>query len=95
MVKVWDVNTGRCTLTLTGHVGPVTCVGLADSRMVTGGEDCIARLHCFKNLEKGGEVVGHYGGSGEVEVTPMSSGDVTSCNGASDDLVFAESAGTG
>lgn len=33
--------------TFTGHAGPVSCVGLSDSRMCTGGEDCEVRMYHF------------------------------------------------
>ena len=48
MVKVWDARSGRCQRTFTGHAGPVTCVCLGDSRMVTGSEDCEVRLYSFR-----------------------------------------------
>ena len=47
MVKVWDPRTGKCERTFGGHAGPVTCVGLSDARMCTGGEDCEVRLYNF------------------------------------------------
>ncbi|KAK7756133.1 hypothetical protein SLS62_001725 [Diatrype stigma] len=46
-LKVWD-PTGRCERTFTGHAGPVTCVGLSDSRMASGGEDGEVRLYIFE-----------------------------------------------
>lgn len=47
-VKVWDSRTGKCERTFTGHAGPVTCVGLSDSRMASGGEDGEVRLYSFE-----------------------------------------------
>ncbi|KAL8687897.1 MAG: hypothetical protein Q9218_006054, partial [Villophora microphyllina] len=38
MVKVWDPKNGY-ERTFTGHSGPVTCIGLSDSRLCTGSED--------------------------------------------------------
>ncbi|ORY63378.1 sulfur controller 2 [Pseudomassariella vexata] len=46
-VKVWDPKSGRCERTFAGHEGPVTCVGLSDSRMASGGEDGVVRLYKF------------------------------------------------
>ena len=46
-VKVWDPQTERCERTFTGHAGPVTCVGLGDSRFCTGSEDCEVRMYSF------------------------------------------------
>ena len=47
MTKVWDPRTGKCERTFTGHAGPVTCIGLSDSRICTGGEDCEVRMYSF------------------------------------------------
>ncbi len=47
MVKVWDARSGRCERTFTGHAGAVTCIGLSDERMVTGGEDGGVRVYRF------------------------------------------------
>jgi F-box/WD-40 domain protein MET30 len=41
--------TGKCKRAFTGHAGPVTCLGLSDSRMCTGSEYCEVRLYSFKN----------------------------------------------
>ncbi|KAL8676734.1 MAG: hypothetical protein Q9186_006780 [Xanthomendoza sp. 1 TL-2023] len=46
MVKVWDPRKG-CDKTFTGHAGPVTCIGLGDSRLCTGSEDCEVRMYSF------------------------------------------------
>ncbi|EMR71199.1 putative sulfur controller 2 protein [Eutypa lata UCREL1] len=46
-VEVWD-PAGRCERTFAGHAGPVTCVGLSDSRMASGGEDGEVRLYIFE-----------------------------------------------
>jgi len=54
-VKVWDARTGKCEKTFSGHQGPVTCIGLSDSRMVTGSEDCEVRMYSFKSED--GEAV--------------------------------------
>jgi F-box and WD-40 domain protein MET30 len=47
MVKVWDPRSGKCERTFTGHAGPVTCIGLGDSRMCSGGEDGEVRVYNF------------------------------------------------
>ncbi|KAL8946864.1 MAG: hypothetical protein Q9222_006792 [Ikaeria aurantiellina] len=46
MVKVWDPKKGY-ERTFTGHAGPVTCIGLSDSRLCTGSEDCEVRMYSF------------------------------------------------
>jgi F-box/WD-40 domain protein MET30 len=46
-VKLWDPRSGKCERTFTGHEGPVTCVGLSDCRMASGGEDGEVRLYKF------------------------------------------------
>ncbi|KAL9593613.1 MAG: hypothetical protein Q9219_007472 [cf. Caloplaca sp. 3 TL-2023] len=46
MVKVWDPKKGY-QRTFTGHAGPVTCIGLSDSKLCTGSEDCEVRMYSF------------------------------------------------
>ncbi|KAI4112345.1 MAG: hypothetical protein LQ345_006492 [Seirophora villosa] len=46
MVKVWDPKQGY-ERTFTGHTGPVTCIGLSDSKLCTGSEDCEVRMYSF------------------------------------------------
>ena len=46
MVKVWDPKKGY-ERTFTGHAGPVTCIGLSDSKLCTGSEDCEVRMYSF------------------------------------------------
>jgi F-box/WD-40 domain protein MET30 len=48
MVKVWEPRSGVCERSFTGHAGPVTCVGLSDSRMASGSEDGEIRLYSFE-----------------------------------------------
>ena len=47
MVKVWDTRSSSCSKTFTGHAGPVTCIGLNDRRVGSGGEDGEVRMYCF------------------------------------------------
>ena len=47
-LKVWDARSGKCERTFTGHAGPVTCVGLSDSRMASASEDGEARIYIFE-----------------------------------------------
>ncbi|KAL9004335.1 MAG: hypothetical protein Q9188_002848 [Gyalolechia gomerana] len=47
MVKVWDPKKGY-ERTFTGHAGPVTCIGLSDSKLCTGSEDCEVRMYSFQ-----------------------------------------------
>ena len=52
MTKIWEPRSGKCERSFTGHAGPVTCVGLSDSRMASGSEDGEVFLYSFE-----GEVV--------------------------------------
>jgi F-box/WD-40 domain protein 7 len=36
-IKVWDVKTGRCELTLNGHANSVMCVGFDDDFKICSG----------------------------------------------------------
>ena len=56
MVKIWEPRSGRCERTFTGHRGPVTCVGLSDSRLASGSEDGEVRLYSFLDAERVEEV---------------------------------------
>ncbi|KAH8603159.1 sulfur controller-2 [Bisporella sp. PMI_857] len=52
MVKIWDARTGTCEKTFSGvHEGPVTCIGLSDSRLCTGSEDGVVKLWSFEGPE--------------------------------------------
>jgi F-box/WD-40 domain protein MET30 len=51
MVKVWDPRTGKHERTFYGHSAPVTCVGLSDSRLASGSEDCEVRVYSFTDEE--------------------------------------------
>ena len=48
MVKIWNAS-GKCERTIAaGQSGaPVTCVGLSDWGVASGGEDCVVRVLCF------------------------------------------------
>lgn len=65
VVKVWEPRSGKCERTFTGHAGPVTCVGLSDSHMASGGEDGEVRLYSFDVDSSGGSGSGS-GGGGEI-----------------------------
>lgn len=45
--QVVGARSGKCERTVTGHRGPVTCVGLSDSRMASGSEDNEIRVYSF------------------------------------------------
>jgi WD40 repeat protein len=38
-VKVWDLKTGECQLTLRGHAAAVLCVQFDDQKIVSGSYD--------------------------------------------------------
>jgi F-box/WD-40 domain protein MET30 len=48
MTKIWEPRSGKCERSFTGHAGPVTCVGLSDSRMASGSEDGDVFLYSFE-----------------------------------------------
>lgn len=48
MTKIWEPRSGKCERSFTGHSGPVTCVGLSDSRFASGSEDGEVRLYSFE-----------------------------------------------
>ena len=48
-IPAWSARSGTCERTVTGHRGPVTCVGLSDSRMASGGDDGEVRVYSFIN----------------------------------------------
>lgn len=47
-VKIWDVETGACVETVTGHKGPVTCLDVNLDFFVSGSEDGTLRVHSAK-----------------------------------------------
>ena len=38
-MKVWDLKTGECQLTLRGHTAAVLCVQFDDQKIVSGSYD--------------------------------------------------------
>ncbi|EDK43212.1 protein MET30 [Lodderomyces elongisporus NRRL YB-4239] len=46
MVKVWDLQNGKC-LHSFGNSSSVSCVGLSDSRFVSGMENGEVKMYCF------------------------------------------------
>ncbi|KAK9771223.1 putative Mitochondrial division protein 1 [Seiridium cardinale] len=44
MVKVWDLNAGRCIGVLEGHIASVRALQLEDNYLATGGADATIRL---------------------------------------------------
>ena len=46
-VKGGDARRGKSEKTFAGHAGPVTCLGVCDSRMCSGGEDGEVRVYNF------------------------------------------------
>lgn len=57
--KLWEIATGDCSMTLTGHEGKVYtgCIRRDEKCVVTGGEDCTVKVweaktgRCIKTLE--------------------------------------------
>lgn len=48
-VQIWDCEQGRCTTTLVGHRGAVTCLGLAEDKIVSGSDDGNVRIWSFSS----------------------------------------------
>lgn len=48
MTKIWEPRSGVCERSFAHAAGPVTCVGLSDSRMASGSEDGEVRLYSFQ-----------------------------------------------
>ena len=48
-VQIWDCERGRCTTTLVGHRGAVTCLGLAEDKIVSGSDDGNVRIWSFSS----------------------------------------------
>lgn len=53
LAKVWDISTGSCLASMTEQRGPVNCVGVTDSILATGGDDCRVVIYDFKHDEIG------------------------------------------
>ena len=48
-IQIWDCEQGRCTTTLVGHRGAVTCLGLAEDKIVSGSDDGNVRIWSFSS----------------------------------------------
>ena len=46
-VKVWDLPSGRCLHDFVEHDGPVGCVALSDTLLVSGCDDAVVRVWDF------------------------------------------------
>jgi len=46
-IKVWAREDGRCTATLVGHRGAVTCLALGEDKIVSGSDDGDIRIWSF------------------------------------------------
>lgn len=44
-IKVWDLDSGRCTRSATGPRGAIYCMAVIGGFLVTGGQDCTVRLY--------------------------------------------------
>lgn len=44
-VKVWDLHTGSCVMTLTGHTKGIACVQFDGRRIVSGSSDNTIRIY--------------------------------------------------
>jgi len=48
MVKIWDPRVPTGQDTYEGHSAAVNCIGLSDSRFITGGDDYQVRMYDFR-----------------------------------------------
>jgi F-box/WD-40 domain protein MET30 len=46
-VKVWNREEGRCTATLVGHRGAVTCLALGEDKILSGSDDGDVKIWSF------------------------------------------------
>ena len=46
-IKVWSRDDGKCTQTLVGHRGAVTCLQLTDTQILSGSDDGEVRVWNF------------------------------------------------
>ena len=51
LLKVWNREEGRCTATLVGHRGAVTCLGLGEDKIVSGSDDGDIKIWSFSESE--------------------------------------------
>ncbi|XP_076855478.1 F-box and WD repeat domain containing protein 10B [Brachyhypopomus gauderio] len=58
-IRCWNLNTGTCTLLLTGHTGTINCLDLHGHILVSGARDCKVKVwsllsgHCLTRLKFG------------------------------------------
>ena len=52
-VKVWDLKTGVCQLTLRGHTAAVLCVQFDDQKIVSGSYDKKIKVGAHSCFSKG------------------------------------------
>ena len=53
-VKVWDLKTGKCKLTLRGHTAAVLCVQFDEQKIVSGSYDKKIKVNCVRASYKVG-----------------------------------------
>lgn len=46
-MQVWSREDGRCTATLVGHCGAVTCLALGEDKIVSGSDDGDIKVWSF------------------------------------------------
>lgn len=47
IMQVWSREDGRCTATLVGHCGAVTCLALGEDKIVSGSDDGDIKVWSF------------------------------------------------
>ena len=79
-IKLWDVKSGRCDVTLTGHQSKVLCVAFSpDGQMLaSGSDDFTIKLWCVRKHTLLRTITGH---SGVVRKLAFSGERLLSCGG--------------
>ncbi len=69
-VRVWDASSGKETLALKGHKGPVSAVAFAEGRIASGGQDGTVRIWDAKDGKEARVCKGHRGRVSALEFLP-------------------------
>lgn len=49
VLQIWTLEGGGCNATLVGHRGAVTCLALAEDKIVSGSDDGDVRVWSFSD----------------------------------------------